>query len=102
VSDVPSETLAGTFALRARLALDQGKARAALPLAERALALFERGEPRVHELAEARLLLAGLLRASGRDRDRARSLAEQAREAFTKAHDVRLAGEASALVTNLQ
>jgi tetratricopeptide (TPR) repeat protein len=102
VNGVPSETVAGTFAVRARLALDQGKARAALPLAERALALFERGEPRVHELAEVRLLVAGLLRASGHDRDRAHALAEQARAAFTRVHDQKLAGEAAALATDLQ
>ncbi len=101
VSGVPSETVAGTFAVRAKLALDQGDAPAALPLAERALALLEGGEPRVYELAETRLLLARLLKVARRDRNRARSLAELARDAFARLGDKRLADQASALVASL-
>jgi tRNA A-37 threonylcarbamoyl transferase component Bud32/tetratricopeptide (TPR) repeat protein len=101
VSGVPSETVAGTFAVRAKLALDQGKPSVALPLAERALALLESGEPHINELADARLLLARvLLKTRGRDRDRARSLAEQARDAFASLRDARQA-EAAAVAAEL-
>jgi tetratricopeptide (TPR) repeat protein len=98
VSGVPPETTAGTFAARAKLALDQGKAGAALPLAERALALLDGGEPHVYELADARLLLARVLaKARTRDMERSRSLAGQARDAFARLRDQHLADEAAEL-----
>jgi tetratricopeptide (TPR) repeat protein/tRNA A-37 threonylcarbamoyl transferase component Bud32 len=100
VSGVPSETVAGTLVVRAKLALDQGKASTALPLAEHALALLENGEPHLYELADARLLLARVLKGRGHERDRARALAAQARDAFASLRDPRQS-EAAALAAEL-
>jgi tetratricopeptide (TPR) repeat protein len=101
VSGVPVETFAGTFAVRAKLAMDQGKAAAAAPLAQRALTLLESGEPHVYELADVRLLLARALKVRGRERDRARGLAEQARDGFAKLRDQARVEEANALLAEL-
>jgi tetratricopeptide (TPR) repeat protein len=101
VNGVPSETIAGTFAVRAKIALDQGKASAAVPLAERAVGLLESGEPHVYELADVRLLLARALKGQRRERARARVLAEQARDGFTKLHEDARVEEASALLAEL-
>jgi tetratricopeptide (TPR) repeat protein len=84
VKGIPGTTVAGTLAVRAKIALDQRKPTDALPLAERALASLEDAEPEVYELADMRLLLARALVSSGRDEARARLLAEQARDAFAK------------------
>jgi tetratricopeptide (TPR) repeat protein/tRNA A-37 threonylcarbamoyl transferase component Bud32 len=105
VSGVPAETVAGTLAVRAKLAFDQPKAAAAaaaLPMAERALSLLEGGEPHLYELADARLLLARVLKARTRERGRALTLAEQARDAFARLRDQRLTDEASELANQLQ
>ena len=61
-----------------------GRAGEALPLLERALRLRSKDADPV-ELAETRFALAKALRALGRDRTRARTLAEQAAVAYTEA-----------------
>jgi tetratricopeptide (TPR) repeat protein len=64
--------------------IDLGRAREAVEPLTRALAYRESHSATPPELAEARFALARALVASGGDRARARALAEQARDAWTK------------------
>jgi tetratricopeptide (TPR) repeat protein len=68
----------------AGIALDQGRASEALPLAERALQLRERAGAPAEQQAEARALVARALVATGGDRERALELARRAREEYGK------------------
>jgi tetratricopeptide (TPR) repeat protein len=69
---------------QARAALAQGRPSDAIPLAQRALAVREQSGLAAHEQAVARFMLARALwdapEGAGRDRTRAMSLAEQARD----------------------
>ncbi len=65
--------------------LDLGQPRGAVAALERALALASAEGAEPTDLARARFSLARALHAAGSDRDRARSLAEQARDDFARA-----------------
>jgi tetratricopeptide (TPR) repeat protein len=99
VKGIPATTVADTLAVRAKIALDQGKAIHAFRLADRALELLKEADPEVYELADTRLLLARALVSSARDEARARSLAVEARDAFAKLHDQSHLDEASTLLS---
>jgi tetratricopeptide (TPR) repeat protein len=96
--DIPPETIAGTLAARADLAIDDRRLAEALSLAESALARVEERTPHVYALADARLRLARLLALRRDDSTRARSLAEQARAGFEQLHDGRRLGDVAALL----
>jgi tetratricopeptide (TPR) repeat protein/predicted Ser/Thr protein kinase len=81
--------LATTLVGLAEVALAQHRPGDAMPLAERAVAVLDKGAVASTTLAKARFVLARALweapAQAGRDRARAQSLAEQARDAFRAA-----------------
>jgi hypothetical protein len=89
--------------LRARLELARGRAERAVPQAERALdklaELHHVMDP--HFTASVKLTLAHALTNARGDLSRARMLAEEARDAFSKLNDVRSAQDATTLLTAL-
>jgi tetratricopeptide (TPR) repeat protein len=102
------DLLVELLVVEARRALDRGEPDVALARAESALALAQTGVSYLYDLSSARLVLARAIdRANAKDRGdgkgkadlgRARSLAEQARDGFSKLRDQRRADEASALL----
>jgi eukaryotic-like serine/threonine-protein kinase len=69
----------------ARIALAQRRPAEAVPLSQRAVEVLATAEAPATELAEARFVLALALSDAGRERARARTLAEQARDAWRNA-----------------
>jgi tetratricopeptide (TPR) repeat protein len=88
-----------TLAALAQLWLDQGQSGRALPLAERSVWLADRGKVSGGGRAQAELVLAQALwdapAGAGRDRARARTLAERARAGDARAADAWLATHAA-------
>jgi hypothetical protein len=102
VKGIPSTTVAGTLVVRAKLLLDRKEPDAALVTAERALTQLQSSDAEPWSLADARLTIAHALELRRRDKDRARALADAAREAFAKLHDQASARQADALLTALR
>jgi hypothetical protein len=75
----------------------------ALPLAERSLAtLLEERSADTYELSYARLVTARVLALTGRDADRARDLAREARDGFLASNDPADVADASELITQMR
>jgi serine/threonine protein kinase/tetratricopeptide (TPR) repeat protein len=80
--------------------IGEGHSREALSPLERAFALRERHEPGTSRYAETGFALARALWESARGRDRARSLAEQAREVYAKVAEKKKSAEVDAWLRN--
>ncbi|HEY2513109.1 MAG TPA: tetratricopeptide repeat protein, partial [Polyangiaceae bacterium] len=99
--DTNPERVAEILIVEANLDLDRGRAADALPLAERALALAEKGALSPYDLSRARVTLARALVRNGRDAARARGLAEDAQRGFAQLKDRRHLEEVSAVLAQM-
>jgi tetratricopeptide (TPR) repeat protein len=99
---VDPQWVAATLTVRAKMAIDRKNPVKALALAERALALLEAGQATIYALADARFVVARALRARRNEPDRARLLAEQARDGFAKLGDQKRLNAATALLEEIR
>ncbi|HKD43705.1 MAG TPA: tetratricopeptide repeat-containing protein kinase family protein, partial [Myxococcaceae bacterium] len=83
----PDMLVASLLTKIGRAAMGLGDSRKAISSLERALSIREKHPERATDLAETRFALARALKKSGRDRERAMTLAANAREAYVTAGD---------------
>jgi tetratricopeptide (TPR) repeat protein len=93
--DMPSDVMALVYTLGASLAIERHRTDEATALAERAVGGVDTAP--VFDRATARVTLARALSSQGGNRERIRSLAEQARDDFERVRQPRRANEAAAL-----
>jgi tetratricopeptide (TPR) repeat protein len=92
----PRDIVVRTLAVQAQIALEQHRADVAVSCTNRAIEEMPPGDP--YLAAAARLTLARALKGRRGSEERARLLAEQARDAFASLHDAEGVKQASALL----